>query len=222
MKFSPKIREAIHDYSLFLNRGYPEKPLLKLIGDRYQLAACDRSLLFRGVFSSENAALQKSRLSETDTLKGRRLWIDGYNQILTVAAYLEGIPVFISNDGYLRDTGELHGAIRKSASFDRSTGLILQTVKEYLLQSAVFYFDRPVSRSAETAIYTASCMRETGVPGGTEVAESADFALLTQNEGILATSDSQIIRKTDLPVFDLARLTLESHFHPSFFQIIPD
>ena len=48
---------------------------------------------------------------------------------------------------------------------------------------------------------------------------SPDHILEKATEGILASSDSTIIDRSELPVFDLPKAVLEFHFEPEFIAI---
>ncbi len=45
------LQEAAEDFRYLLNRGYPRKATLELVGNRYGLTFDERHLLHRGVFS---------------------------------------------------------------------------------------------------------------------------------------------------------------------------
>ena len=47
--FSNTLKKAVSDYYFMLNRGYPQKSILKIVGDKFKLTGCQRSLLYRGV-----------------------------------------------------------------------------------------------------------------------------------------------------------------------------
>ncbi|RPJ04542.1 MAG: DUF434 domain-containing protein, partial [Deltaproteobacteria bacterium] len=49
------LRKAAEDFHYLLNRGYPRKAALELVGNRYCLVYDQRHLLHRGVFSEEEA-----------------------------------------------------------------------------------------------------------------------------------------------------------------------
>ena len=47
--FTETLKDAARDYRFLLNRSYPQKASIKLVGDRYQLSGQERSVLYRGV-----------------------------------------------------------------------------------------------------------------------------------------------------------------------------
>ena len=48
-------KNAIIDYSYLLEKDYPHKAILKIIGDRYLLTGLQRSILFRGITKKQTA-----------------------------------------------------------------------------------------------------------------------------------------------------------------------
>ena len=104
--FSKGFQEAIVDYTYLIEKNYPRKTILKMVGDRYQLRSAERSMLYRGVCSRDESLNRKNKklaaLPENAVLH-----IDGYNVIRTIGSYLSGKQVFISVDGFLRDAAEI-------------------------------------------------------------------------------------------------------------------
>ncbi|MBN1187506.1 MAG: DUF434 domain-containing protein [Bacteroidales bacterium] len=216
--FSDVLKEAVSDYYLLLNHGYPQKSILKMVGDRFRLTGSQRSLLYRGVCKKSEAELRLKKII-TEPPSGSKLFIDGYNVLLTMANYLAGRPVFISIDGLLRDSGEIHGKIRKSKMFNQAVDNLIETMKYLDLQEVNIYLDEPVSHSAELAVALNIMFSDNDMPGKAEVVRYPDHHLKNVSKGILATSDSVIIDKTTCTVFDLARFTLERLYNPEFVFI---
>jgi hypothetical protein len=118
---------AIKDYKFLLDRGYPQKSILKMVGDKYQLSGTARSVLHRGVCSSAQIkSRKKKKIGETD-LKNQVIHIDLYNILFVIGSYLNGTLVFVSNDGFLRDTSELHGKIFRKINLMLAFSIQLDT-----------------------------------------------------------------------------------------------
>ena len=212
--FSLKLFEAGKDYIHLLNREYPRKPLLKVIGDRYRLDRRQRHILFRGFCPEREAVLRHDRI--VNTVTDQHIHLDAYNVILTVLNHLLGNPVFVATDGILRDVGENYGQIRETEPFDRAISLICGWIALQKPSGITAVFDSPVSHSADHAVRMDSLMRELHLGGSTELAHSADHVIKKSAGGINATSDSVIIDATDRPIVDIPRLCLEATFHTTF------
>ena len=96
---------AAREYLWMLTRGYPQKGSLKLVGDKFMLSRDMRQILYRGICSEERAAERIGKIGSIR--KGDLVLVDTYNVLFTINNYLLGKPLFISNDGMLRDAGEM-------------------------------------------------------------------------------------------------------------------
>lgn len=209
-----ELRPAARDYFFLLNRDYPEKPVLKLVGDRYRLSRIQRQILFRGITSEAKSLSRRARICRE--LRGERLHIDGYNVFLTVMNYLLGKTFFIANDNMLRDVGENYGSIKNKEVFRRAVNLLLGWLKANGVEVSTIYLDSPVSHSALHMQSINQRMAELGTGGEVRLAKSADYELKHIRSGIIATSDSVIIDASSCPVADLARHLLEAQFSIHF------
>ena len=59
---SGHFRAAAEDYLLFLDKGYSQKTVIKLVGDRFRLDRNHRQILFRGVCPSTVAKERKMKI----------------------------------------------------------------------------------------------------------------------------------------------------------------
>lgn len=206
---------AIHDYLFLLENHYSQKSIIKLIGDRYQLSGIERSILYRGIVTSSKARSRKKKLW-IKSIRNQKLHIDGYNVLYTIGSYLNGNLVFLSNDGVLRDASEIHGKILRTVLIDRSIKLIIDFCKLKRVDEVNFYLDTPMSKSAILSKKIYKLIHECGFNGSSKTIDSPDFFLKNLDSGICCTSDSVIIDKVSVPVFDLAKHVLQYYFSPSF------
>ena len=132
-------KNAIIDYSHFLERDYPYKAILKIIGDKYLLTGLQRSILLRGITTKKKALYRKSKLILKKDLYNKSMLIDCYNVLITISSYISGKFVFIGNDGFLRDAAESHGKIKKRELLDKALELLLNYLKTLDLKEAIFF-----------------------------------------------------------------------------------
>ena len=201
-----EFRNAVKDYYYLINRNYPERGSLKLIGDRYRLDRDQRTILYRGISDQTKADNRCARL--VNNIKGKNIIIDGYNVLFTLLNYRLGRILFISYDNILRDAGSLHGKLRGEKLFLECTEQLIKNLLKISPEYVQIYIDSPVSHSAKHCRMLNSLMKDRNLPGNCEVVRSADFLLKNSDEGILATSDSVIIDKTTNPIVDLPSLIL--------------
>lgn len=209
--------EALLDYYYLINRNYPEKGTLKLVGDRYRLTGKHRTILYRGISSSQKNSLRINRL--TNQMEQQDLIIDAYNVILTILNYKLGRPVFISSDGLCRDAGSLFGKIRKREVFLETLMQLVKFLKTRNLRFAKVYFDSPVSFSREHAYEAQQCFDNAQIPAKVEIVKSADKSLIDALSGILCTSDTGIIDQTELALADLPHAVISYFYQPDLINL---
>ncbi len=203
---------ALSDFRFLKDKKYPDRAALKLVGDRYRLSAAARNCLFRGVVSKKARSRRITRLVKPEQLCSRPLGIDWFNVLITLESYLKGYPVFVADDGVLRDSAGVHGSYRPSSVTPLATIEILKTIVSLLPGSISIYVDSPISFSGETALSLRKELnRLTTIPFTVAVITSADFPLKSFR-GVVATSDS-IIMDMNESIFDLSRHTLRESFN---------
>lgn len=212
-------KDALTDYYYLLNKNYPEKETLKLVGDRFRLTGPQRTVLFRGVTSNKNASTRKSKPIPIEDLKGKKLYIDGYNVLFTIMNYLLGKMVFIGNDGILRDSGGAYGKIEKEEIFYKAINTLMEFLHRQNIENVTIYLDEPVSNSQSHASQIEKKMREEKIKGEVRLLQSVDHRLKQINDGVIATSDSEIIHQTPGKIIDLARGTLETTYGISILDL---
>ena len=213
---TPDFIHAIKDYYLLLDKEYPQKGIFKLTTNRYKLNKAQRVLLYRGVFSLQLAKIRKEK--RTDEILGPCLHIDTYNVLFTISNYLFGRIVFLSNDGFLRDAGEIFGKIQTEKIFFRSLDLLIEYLKGKNPQAVIFYIDDPLDFSKKLSLLLKSRLKDINLTGDVKIVKSPDNELTKLKEGTISTSDSGIIDKAEIKIFDIARNLLEEKFTPEFLD----
>ncbi len=210
-------KNGVSDYYLLINKGYPEKSTLTIVGDHYHLSKEQRVLLYRGICPRQ--AARKRKKKRVSRLRGRHVSIDTYNVLITIACYLYGRAVYLGNDGFLRDAGEVFGSLVRDDMFYRAMDLMLEFLKRTSPVFCRLYIDRPVSFSGDFAVELTNKLDELGIPGGPEVVRSPDFILKRKEEGVVCTSDSAVIDAAKTGVYDLAFHILKAKFHPAVVDL---
>jgi hypothetical protein len=201
---------ALCDYAYLLNRNYPRKSILKIIGDRYLLNTFQRILLARGIFSDLDV---RERISKTQAqVKGQELFIDAYNVLFTICNYLLGRMVFIGNDRFVRDTGEVYGKPHNDPVFTRAIELCINYLRKNKPARVEFMLDSPISNSAELAGILREFIVAHGLMGDAQIYKNPDATLIRQVRGLVVTSDSDILENTEQAILDLAHLILADTF----------
>ena len=206
-----------NDYFLLLNRNYPERAALKLVGDRYRLSGSQRNCLYRGITSQANSDIRI--LKRTENPKHQLIHVDGYNVIFTIMNYLLGKVLFVAYDGFLRDSGESYGKIEKPDLFIRSANLFLDCLTAASPERTIVYLDASVDDSEKHRKMIEDGLWARSLSGEIRFSRYADKELLKIKKGIIASSDSEIIDHSDVGIFDLARHCLETTFKIRFVEL---
>ena len=211
--------DAAKDYLLLLEKKYPKKIILNLIGDHYKLSGLERSMLYRGITIRKEAGNLSDKLIGTEAIAGSHLHIDGYNSLITLGSYLNGNLVFVSNDTFVRDASEIHGKVFRTVLFNKAILLIFSFLTEFKPSSIQFYFDEPMSHSGELCAKINELITHYQLSGHAATYKSPDYQLKQIDSGLVASSDSWIIARCKVPVIDLPALVIDYHFHKPILDI---
>ncbi|MFW5786272.1 MAG: DUF434 domain-containing protein [bacterium] len=222
--FSPAFHTAAAEYRWMLDRGYPARRLVKLVGDRHRLTAEARSALFRGVLSIAESEATRRRLLSLQEAQGRRVVVDGHNVLFSVAHYLRGVPVYRATDGLVRDVGGTARRLNEWALVEQAVDALVETAARAGLQLDVL-LDAPMDFSKEHARRFRDGLARHGVAGVVEVVASADRVVLARlgraGPGtVLSSGDAEVVRRCGAPLLDLARETLRRSFNAEIPEIL--
>jgi hypothetical protein len=203
---------AAFDFRYLLNRGYPRKNALELVGNRYALTFDQRHLLHRGVFSESDAGCRRRKLLRLKDLKNQALAIDGHNVLITIEAGLSGSPLILADDGFLRDISGLSGNFKKTSNTQHAIRLVLQTLRKARPRDVLFLFDSPISKSGSLAQEVRALLSQERFFGDAQAMKVPEQVLMGFR-GIVATSDTAIIDQSE-KIFDLAGFILKQNVKP--------
>jgi len=143
----PILQDAVSDLSWLLSRGYPENSSLSLVGNKYHLQKRQRHAVKRSACPDESLQYRRKTRIEPQNIKGRTVFIDGFNIIITIESALAGGYIFTGLDHSLSDLASVHGSYRKVEETEIAVRLILDKLNALKIGKAVWYLDSPVSNS---------------------------------------------------------------------------
>ena len=186
------LRQAVADFSWLLTRGYASASALKVVGDRFNLSARQRTAVMRCAAADDAVAARRSREVPLDA-QGRVL-IDGYNVLTTVEAALAGGVVIVGRDGCWRDMASMHGTWRRV----EETPGALEHIGRVLHRSdsgreVVWLLDSPVSNSGRLKAVIEEVAGRNGWPWRVELVIDPDKPLAAARDDLVATADSVIL-----------------------------
>jgi len=212
--------DAINDYYFLINKSYSKRVVLKIVSDRYRLNHDQRTILYRGIFCNNVVCEVKSKL--TRILNDEAIYIDGFNVLFRIVHYLLGRPLFISNDGLLRDAGKWDEKLYFNNIFKDSLMLFMKYLNLINSKIVVIYMDNRFNlndkKEFESIFYVISdnyINRKFNIIWSDDV----DSDLKIKKESVVVTSDIEIILATKAKIFDLSRMILENEYHSEFVNI---
>ncbi len=205
----PVLREAAADLAWLLGRGYAGPSSLKLVGDRYQLAARQRKALARAACSEAELARRQAHQVDPERLVGAPLRLDGYNVLTTIEAALAGGVILVGRDGTCRDMASMHGSYRKVAETVPALEILGQLTSDLGVSSCLWYLDRPVSNSGRLKKIIEAVAARHGWNWQVELVANPD-ALLVVGQETVASADSAVLDRC-AAWFNLAREAIARH-----------
>lgn len=204
----PSLRAAVDDLGWLLDRGYAQASSLKLVGDRYDLMKRQRVAAARCGCAASDEQARRRRMVVPREVRGRELWLDGYNVLTTIEAALAGGVVLAARDGCYRDMASMHGSYRKVAETQPALERISRVLDRLGPSECVWYLDRPVSNSGRLRVVIVEVAGELGQPWRVELVADPD-PILAMSEAIVATADSVILDRCGRWL-NLARMVVEA------------
>jgi hypothetical protein len=207
----PRLCAAAGDFCWLLSRGYPHDSGLKLVGDRYDLVARQRTALGRCCCSDAEAARRRNSRVGAELLPGAALWLDGYNVLTTIEAALAGGAILAARDDAYRDMASMHGSYRKVTETLPALELLGRVIAAYRVAECRWFLDRPVSNSGRLKGIIEELAADRGWPWQVELAADPDAVLADPGpDVVVATADSAILDRCPA-WFNLAREVVARH-----------
>jgi hypothetical protein len=190
----PVLRTAAADFCWLLDRDYAPRSALELVGNRYCLAARQRMAISRYASSEHDTRRRRARLIDIADLRGRELWIDGYNVLTLIESALAGGVVLLCRDGCCRDIAGIHRRYRKVSETVPALQLVGETMTAAGVTTCRWWLDKPVSNSGRLKTVILELAKAKGWNMEVELAFSPDHEL-SHTENPVATSDGIILER---------------------------
>ncbi|MBX6313116.1 MAG: DUF434 domain-containing protein [Isosphaeraceae bacterium] len=188
----PRLRAAVADLSWLLGRGYAEVSALKLVGDRYALTERQRMAVRRSSCSDEALTRRGRHRHRLEELRGRPLWVDGFNVLTTVEAALGGAVIVRGRDGCDRDLAGVHGTYRRVEETRPAIAVLGEVLEQAGIGPCTWYLDSPVSNSGRLRGILLDLASERGWDWRVELVFNPD-PILAGAEVVVASADSVIL-----------------------------
>jgi hypothetical protein len=203
------LRRAAKEARYLVNRGYPKDSAIRFVSDHHLLPEEHRFVLKRMIVAAERARSRRAKAQSLETLSANEVFVDGYNVLITAESLLADYPVYLCDDGFLRDTRGIFRSYKISRLTSPALSLILDLLAQAKPSRVEVLLDQQMSRSGELAELVRGMMAERGLPGTARTARDVDHQLKVAKAGV-ATSDGNVIdaakRIYDLPAEIAKRL----------------
>ena len=185
------LRRSSEELCYLCSRGYPAESAAMFVGNRYQLSQRQRTALMRLTCSDAEREARNAKRRAPETFQGETVYLDGFNQIITLETALSGSPVLRCMDGAFRDLAGLRGTYRLIEKTDKALGLLFACLRRLEAGSAVFLLDAPVSNSGRLKTRIAEIAERERFPAEIMLTENVDKALYGCSN--VVTSDSAVL-----------------------------
>jgi len=203
----PTLQQAVAELSWLLSRGYGDTAALKLVGDRHGLTARQRAAVQRAACADAARRARRASRQPLAAIRGRPLYLDGYNVLTSVEAGLAGGLLMRCRDGCVRDIASMHGSFRKVAETEPAAIEIGRTLNKHKPSEVVWLLDQPVSNSGRLSQLLRQIATNQNWPWRVEVVASPD-AELRAATALIASADSAVLDAGPFHV-DLAGAAVE-------------
>ncbi len=174
---------------ILLHRGYAPKATTKLVGDRYQLTARERLALTHAAWCGD---VCRRRPLTPGQMRGKQLYIDGFNLLILLETALSGSVFIWGKDGLLRDVADIHSTYRIRTQTRRAIELVAEAIGELGIVWGRWLFDRPVYNSGRVAALVNAITGEREALMGAETAVVVD-GLLKRCPNPIFSADSPVL-----------------------------
>ncbi len=178
------LRGAARDLCWLLGHGYPHASALKLVGDRYELVARQRTAISRCCCGEAAVVRRRSCQRSAAQLHGAVLWVDGYNVLTTVEAALAGGVILAARDGAYRDMASMHGSYRKVAETIPALDVLGRTLAALGVTECRWFLDQPVSNSGRLKGILEAMAAARNWPWRAELVADPDIVLADPMAGV--------------------------------------
>lgn len=188
----PVLRSAAADFCWLLDRDYAPRSALELVGNRHSLTARQRMAIARYACSESDAHCRRKSRVQAAGLRGRELWIDGYNVLTLIESALSGGIVILCRDGCCRDIAGVHRRHRNVSETVPALRLVGETISAWGVNICRWWLDKPVSNSGRLRELILATAKTHSWNMEVELVFSPDH-VLSRTVNVVATSDGIVL-----------------------------
>jgi hypothetical protein len=188
----PGPEDAVSEIRYLLERGYPKQSAITYVCNHHRLTLEFRHIFTRILYPQRTITSRRAKTVGCGDIENNEVWIDGYNILIGVESALRGDPVYLCDDGFLRDTRGVFRNFHSSDETEQALHELLSVLALHNPRRIEIVFDSQISKSGELARQIDKNMNDMGISGCARTSKQADFDL-KQCKSMVATSDGGII-----------------------------
>ena len=186
-----KLKKAAEEVAFLLERGYSVKTATTFVGNHHLLSERQRLALARGLAAKEVLENRKKKECDILGLKGRKVYMDGFNIIITLEVAFSESVIIKGEDNTIRDLAGLRGTYQIIDKTEKAILSILNALDKLKVAQLEIYLDSPVSNSGRLKNFILELSEPYQVEVIVSVIPDVDRVLYTK-EGVI-TSDAVIL-----------------------------
>lgn len=187
----PKLTIASKHIQYLIDEGYKMKSASVFVGNHFLLSQRQRTAITRTLCTSKDLETRKAK--EIHSIRNKKIYIDGFNIIITLEVYLSNAVLLVCRDGCIRDLAGLRGTYHPIAETPRAISLVFEYLQHHEPQAVTIYLDAPVSNSGRLKTLLAEVNDHYQIPLDIQIIDHVDSELKTK-ENIIST-DSIILNE---------------------------
>lgn len=187
-----KLKLGVQDMQYLLTRGYAEKAASELVGNRYRLKTRQIQALRGAAASDMQIHDRKLKQLEASDLRGKIIYLDGFNVLILLESLLSEAYIFEGLDGCFRDLSGVHGTYKRVNQTQRVVEMVAGFFNKNEIQKLVWVFDQPVSNSGRIKQLILGFALSNQLNWDAELQYNPDKSL-AENSEIIISSDAWIL-----------------------------
>jgi hypothetical protein len=187
-----KLLLALEDMYYLLSKDYPPRSTLALVGNRYRLRQRQILALQGMACSAQDIENRKQKELPADSIRGKTIYLDGFNVVIILETLLSGGYVFKGLDGCYRDISSVHGSYKRVKQTEEVLIIAGKAFQELGAEQVIWLFDAPVSNSGRIKSLCYEIAEEHGFALDIYLDNAPDKFLVAEDR-LVVSSDAWIL-----------------------------
>jgi hypothetical protein len=192
VKEREKLLLALNDMYYLLSKDYPARATLSLVGNRYRLRQRQILALQGMACSAKDVGIRKLKETAAGDIRGKTIWLDGFNVVIILETLLSGGFVFKGLDGCYRDISSVHGSYKRVRQTEEVLVTVGKALDELGPERVIWIFDAPVSNSGRIKTLCYEIAAAHGFAWDIYLDNAPDKFLIAENR-LIASSDAWVL-----------------------------